>query len=309
MNLNARRQQTVLDRVIGRYAHTFAFAARFLPAQERHAVAVLYTFCRVVDDLADELPAEVAVPALDHWLQWLDALGRREVFPTTPPVPPKLDVDARALAEELAVVVARHHIPVLHLRELVEGVRTDATRTRIRNASELRAFCYAAAGTVGLMMAHVLGVTSPEGLERAERLGLAMQLTNILRDVGEDWRRGRLYLPLDAIEAHGVDLSDLDRATVSPALQGVLREHIEQARAWYVEGLAGVGLLPARVRLPILVAGRLYRAILRQIEVNGYDVLTRRARTSRLQKITALIRASVTLGSIQVFTGTIRSVR
>jgi phytoene synthase len=136
-----------------------------------------------------------------------------------------------------------------------------------------------------------------------------MQLTNILRDVGEDWRRGRLYLPLDAIEAHGVDLSDLDRATVSPALQGVLREHIEQARAWYVEGLAGVGLLPARVRLPILVAGRLYRAILRQIEVNGYDVLTRRARTSRLQKITALIRASVTLGSIQFFTGTIRSVR
>jgi phytoene synthase len=297
------------EAIIRRYSHTFAFASRFLPIDERHAVAVLYTFCRVVDDIADELPPDVAIPALDRWLEWIDALGSGESLPTAPSVPPMIDVPPQVLAESLAAVVTRHHIPVLHLRELVEGVRTDATRTRIRNASELRAFCYAAAGTVGLMMAHVLGVTSPEGLERAERLGLAMQLTNILRDVGEDWRRGRLYLPLDAIEAHGVDLSDLDRATVSPALQGVLREHIEQARAWYVEGLAGVGLLPARVRLPILVAGRLYRAILRQIEVNGYDVLTRRARTSRLQKITALIRASVTLGSIQVFTGTIRSVR
>ena len=297
------------QRVIHRYAHTFAFAARLLPAHERHAVAVLYTFCRVVDDLADELPPKDAVPALDRWLAWLDALGSGGAFPAPPPVPPMIHVDPQALADALAAVVARHHVPVLQLRELVDGVRTDATRTRIRNASELHAFCYAAAGTVGLMMAHVLGVTSPEALERAERLGLAMQLTNVLRDVGEDWRRGRLYLPLDAIEAHGVDLSDLDRAIVSPALKAVLRVHIDQARAWYAEGLSGVGLLPARVRLPILVAGRLYRAILGQIEANGYDVLTRRARTSRWQKLSELVRASVTLSGAQIFMGTIRSTR
>jgi phytoene synthase len=194
------------------------------------------------------------------------------------------------------------------LRELVDGVRKDATRTRICNASELRAFCYAAAGTVGLMMAHVLGVTSPEALQRAERLGLAMQMTKILRDVGEDWRRGRLCLPLDAIDAHDVDLSDLDRATVSPALQAVLRVHIEQAQAWFDEGLAGVGLLPARVRLPVLVAGWLYRGILGRIEANGYDVLTQRARTSHLQKLLELVRASVTLSATRVYTGTVRAV-
>lgn len=295
-----RANSLAFQRVINHYAQTFAFASRFLPPHERHAVAVLYTFCRVVDDIADELPPEVAVPALDRWLTWIDALGSGAALPEPAPVPPMIDVAPQALAEALAAVVARHHVPVLHLRELVDGVRTDATRTRLRTFEELHAFCYAAAGTVGLMMAHVLGVTSPEALARAERLGLAMQLTNVLRDVGEDWRRGRLYLPLDALEARGVDLRDFDRGHVSSALEAVLRDLITRARAWYDDGLSGVSLLPARVRLPIYVAGRLYRAILGRIEANGYDVLNRRARTGRAEKVAELVRASVTLSLAQV---------
>ena len=117
--------QRHFDIVINQYAHTFAFASRFLPTDERHAVAVLYTFCRVVDDIADELPPDVAIPALDRWLEWMDALGSGVPLPTAPPVPPMIDVPPQALAEALAAVVARHHVPVIHLRELVDGVRTD----------------------------------------------------------------------------------------------------------------------------------------------------------------------------------------
>lgn len=295
-----RANDIVFQRVINRYAHTFAFASRFLPTAERHAITVLYVFCRVVDDIADELPPDAAVPMLDRWLEWVDALGSGDALAEPAPVPPNIEVGPQVLADALATVVTRHHVPALHLRELVDGVRTDATRTRVRTFEELNAFCYAAAGTVGLMMAHVLGVTSPEALARADRLGRAMQLTNVLRDVGEDWRRGRLYLPLDAIDAAGVDLSDFDHNVVSPALIAVMRDLIARARDWYDEGLSGVTLLPVRVRLPIYVAGRLYRAILGRIEANEYDVLTRRARTGRAEKVVELLRASATLSLTQV---------
>ena len=292
--------ELAFHRVISHYAHTFAFAARFLPTDARYAVAVLYTFCRVVDDIADDLPPAVAVPALDRWLEWIDALDRGDPLPHPTPVPPTIHVDPEELSQALARVIARHHVPVVHLRELVDGLRTDATRTQLRSFEELHTFCYAAAGTVGLMMAHVLGVSSPEALARAETLGLAMQLTNVLRDVGEDWRRGRLYLPLDAMHSRGVDLRDLDRGYVSSALEAVLRDLIAQARAWYDDGLSGVRLLPAHVRLPIFVAARLYRAILGRIESNGYDVLTARASTSRSEKLAELVRASVTLSVSRV---------
>lgn len=185
-----------LATVIGTYAHTFAFASRFLPPVVREGVAVLYTFCRVVDDLADELPPEIGVPALDAWCDWLRAVDQGALPNGPGPMPPaRAYIDSVTMTDALAEVIVRFAIPVRYFVELVEGVRLDATRSRVQTTDGLHAFCYAAAGTVGRMMCHVLGTTTAEATDRAERLGIAMQLTNILRDVGEDWYRGRLYLP------------------------------------------------------------------------------------------------------------------
>lgn len=176
----------VFDAVLARYAHTFAFAAVFLPRPVRNGVAVLYTFCRAMDDLGDEVPAAVGGPALDAWAAWLRERATCGSIWAPGTLPPALNVVPEHLASALDATITTFDLPIVHLQELVAGIRLDAVRTRIRTQTELNAFCYAVAGTVGRTMCHLLGTTSPKALAYAERLGIAMQLTNILRDVGED---------------------------------------------------------------------------------------------------------------------------
>ena len=298
-------RQSALRAVFASRARTFFFAARFLPVDRRQQVTALYAFCRAMDDLADELPASEGAPALDAWDTWLARLEQDPQGATVPATALPLPLwDAGAsqmLAEALLDVVRQTGVPVRYLRLLVEGVRSDTLRgvtdpnATIRDFRELRAYCYRVAGVVGLAMCHVLGAATPDACRRAERLGIAMQLTNILRDVAEDAGRGRVYLPADELARFGVSRADLEAGRVTDAFVALMQHQIARARVFYAAGLPGVALLPRECRLPILAAGRLYGAILDRIESQAYDVFTRRAATSTLEKAITAAGACLTL--------------
>jgi phytoene synthase len=282
-----------LAAVLARHARTFAFASRWLPRDRRRAVVVLYAFCRTLDDLVDEPgPSWTPTAALEElaaWRAWFQS-GQRGLAPRP------------ALGASLAEVQRAHRIPVACFLDLIDGLAADATAREVIDVAQLRHYCYQVAGTVGIAMAHVLGACSPPALAAAEQLGSAMQLTNILRDVGEDLAAGRLYLPREDLIRAGSSrrhLTDLLVANRGPddIFRTLMRRLVARAYTWYDRGLAGIMLLPADCQVAILVAGRLYRRILTVIERNDYDVLRRRAATTGLEKVWEAWRALADRGS------------
>jgi 15-cis-phytoene synthase len=278
-------------------ARTFWFAARFLPADRRQAVAGLYTFARFVDDLVDE-PSPTLVPddvlgQLAAWRGWLEQ-------------PTLLAPPDEALAARVTPALLAHGVPPRYLQMLVDGVASDLTRPEIRSWSELRAYCVLVASSVGLAMCHLLGAGGdPLAREAAVELGIAMQLTNILRDVGADLRAGRVYLPTDDLATHGYSPERLDwlagrvarsgAAALDDQFRDLMRTQIARARAHYARGVGGVARLPGDCRLAILLAARLYQAILDDIEAADYDVFTRRAATSTRFKVAESVRCAFAL--------------
>jgi phytoene synthase len=278
-------------------ARTFWFAARFLPAEQRPAVAGLYAFARAVDDLVDEpqptLTRSDVTSALAAWRCWLEQ-------PTRDSAP-----DA-ALADRVLPALTTHGVRPEYLQMLVDGVASDLTRVEMRTWSELRAYCVLVASSVGLAMCHLLGAGGdPLAREAAINLGIAMQLTNILRDLGADLRVGRLYLPAHELASHGYSFARLAELSARVVRQGpaalddpfrrVMRAQIDRARLHYQLGLQGIARLPSDARLAILLAARLYQAILDDIEAADYDVFTRRAATSTRFKVAEAIRCAVDL--------------
>ena len=278
-------------------ARTFWFAARFLPGDCRDAVAGLYAFARAVDDLVD-LPPPTLLPdevlrQLVAWRGWLDQ-------------PTVLAPPDEALAARVTPALLAHGVPPRYLQMLVDGVASDLTRPEIRSWSELRAYCVLVASSVGLAMCHLLGAgDDPLAREAAVELGIAMQLTNILRDVGADVRSGRVYLPTDDLATHGYSPERLDWLVRRVARSGataldeefrdLMRSQIARARDHYLRGIDGVTRLPADCRLAILLAARLYQAILDDIEAADYDVFTRRAATSTRFKVAESVRCAFAL--------------
>ena len=287
--------------VIRTKARTFAFAARFLGPEPRRATIVLYAFFRHVDDLVDERASEAdvapihrALDAWDGWLATLDRSGRNgpplgHLSPAGRSEAAGDPLDAlgerRALATALAAVLIEYDIPSAYPRALLRGLRDDLESRPIQTFDDLERYAFRVAATVGLSMCHVLGATSPRALEAATALGIAMQLTNILRDVGEDLAIGRLYLPADELEQFGCSRQTLGARSVDRPFRDLLRFQIERTRRYYALGLAGVRELPPEARFPILLAARLYGRILDKIEDQGYDVFARRASVGRLEKI------------------------
>lgn len=264
-------------------AHTFALATTLLPRPRREAVTVLYSFCRTIDDLVDEprpgMTREEIAAALADWRRWLE-MG----------LPPHSLPEPASLAEDLREVVLSHDVPPRYLLGLVDGVASDLGPVRMANFAALRRYAVQVAGTVGLAMCHVLGTRDPIALAAAVELGIAMQLTNILRDVGGDLREGRIYFPLDELAAFGFTpncLFDLAAKRQAPdeRFDALMRQQIARAREYYARGMVGVWRLPWRTRSAILLAARLYRAILDEIEPCADVVLTRRVATSRVRKL------------------------
>ena len=261
------RQCSEIARAHGR---TFFLASRFLPPERRRAIHATYAFCRIADDIADRSADPVAAArVLDAWERQLDE-------PTHP------------IAVAFATVRARHDVPVAAARELLAGVRMDLTPSRFATWEDLRLYCYRVAGTVGLMVAPILGCRDDGALPHAVDLGIAMQLTNILRDIGEDARRDRLYLPLEDLAAFGCDPETIMRGRPSGRFADLLAFETARARSLYADARRGLPALSPSGRLTALAGSELYATILTRIEEMDYDVLDTRAHVSTRRKLRAL---------------------
>lgn len=245
--------------ILSRHARSFRWAAQFLPAGDREAAAVVYAFCRLVDDLADEATCD------DHAAEELERLDL-EVRGKAP---------SRPLVEAFVEVADQRHIDLESAHQLIEGVLSDLGHVVVENDVELMRYCYRVAGTVGLMMCGVLGVTDPLGRPHAIDLGVAMQLTNICRDVLEDAGIGRVYLPATRLRERGTSpRAILDGTADHAAIADVVRDLLCLADAYYISADKGMHFIPARSRFAILTASRLYRDIgIRLLKRHGGDPL------------------------------------
>lgn len=256
-------------------ARTFYYGSLFLPPEKRRASWAVYAFCRTADDIADE-PNRYPDPTaeLDRWRSALIATYEGH------PHGPVMLAWAHALQ--------RYPIPIAPALDLLDGLTMDVIRTHYTTFDDLRLYCYRVAGTVGLLMAPVLGYHDPQALDAAVDLGIAMQLTNILRDIGEDAAAGRVYLPEEDLTRFGYTHEDLRNSVHSDAFVRLIEFEMARAEEYYARGLRGVELLDPDARLAIALSAKLYRAILGRIRRNNYDVFTRRAHISFPRKLTAV---------------------
>ncbi|MCX2727569.1 phytoene/squalene synthase family protein [Thermomicrobium sp. 4228-Ro] len=279
------RSQVPSEQILARYGRSFWLASRFLPADIRRDVTTIYAFFRYLDDLADTDTVEqgLAAQVLQQWYQWVvSGLASSSPEPT--------------LAKAVAGVYRRYHIPTAYTADLISGILSDITPRQIRTRDELYRYCYQVGGTVGLTLAPVLGVRCDTGQAAANALGIAMQLTNITRDLGEDLRRQRLYLPTEDLSRYGIELRSLYHlaqtfSPPTPQLQMVVRLQITRARQIYERARIGYRCLPERVRFGIIAAAEIYAAILRAIERNRFDTVRVRAIAGYDDKLCALLRA------------------
>jgi phytoene synthase len=241
-----------------------------MPPAKRHAIRALYAFCRSCDDLMDIPSSRDALQDLDAWRMRTSSLSVDET-------------DLIALAWNDTRL--KYSIPILYAEQLIDGVRLDSHPGRYQTFADLAEYCYGVASTVGLMSMHIIGFTDQRALPYAIRLGVALQLTNILRDVGEDWRMGRLYLPREELIFHGIREEDIDAGRVTQNWRQFMKFQIARARELYRTSLPGVEFLDPSGRFATAAAGRLYELILDEIERNDYDVFHRRAHTSLLTKL------------------------
>lgn len=247
--------------VMASKARTFHWAANLLPAAVRDDAAVVYAICRLADDTADEARDPVSASAA------LDEL-RDELRGDRPP---------RPLVAEFLAAARRLDLPVDSALELVEGVRSDLGTVELQDEQELVRYCYRVASTVGLMMCAVLRVRSTDALPHAVDLGVAMQMTNIARDVAEDAALGRVYLPAAWLRAEGVTPDQLRRGAAEPAaVAGVVAHLLDLADIYYSSADRGMRAIPARYRFAILVASRVYRAIGVRLRRRACDALSGR---------------------------------
>ncbi|MFC6592822.1 phytoene/squalene synthase family protein [Deinococcus lacus] len=256
------------------HSHTFYRGSLLYPPGQREAVWAVYAACRVGDDIADSgLPPQQAQAELAQWWKQIEAAYAGE--------PGSADMQVA-----LAWAVARYPVPLEAFAELYQGFLMDLCGYEYRTISDLTLYCRRVAGVVGYMVAPIGGYRGGAStLQAALLLGQAMQLTNILRDVGEDLRLGRLYLPAELLSEYGVAAADLRAGRMSAEYRALL-QHLESlARQWYDQGASGIPLLEGRARYGVAVAARLYAGILDELAARDYDNLRHRAFVSDRRKL------------------------
>ncbi|KAA3657295.1 MAG: hypothetical protein DWQ04_28545, partial [Chloroflexi bacterium] len=254
------------------HSRTFYMASSLLPEEQQEAARALYAFCRVSDDIVDEGEGN----RLHELLRWRnESLGNhsRKESPV-------------ALA--WADTRSKYMIPRQYAEQLLDGVACDLAQDRFATFNELAHYCYGVASTVGLMTMHIVGYSGEEAIPYAIKLGVALQLTNILRDVGEDWENGRLYLPQDELTKFGLTEYDIDSGLISNRWREFMQFQIDRARRLYAEALPGIGMLGENGRFAIAAAAELYKGILDDIEANDYNVFTHRAHLTGWEKLRKL---------------------
>ena len=253
---------------IRRHSRSFSFASRLLPAAKRADVERLYAWCRWCDDGVDT--AAAPQEALEFVDQAAEDVHR--ITAGTRPVAPE--------SLWLAELVGRHALPIEAASALLEGMRSDLTPAAGFHEADLWRYCFRVAGAVGVLMCPILGLEDRRHLPHAAALGMGMQLTNIARDVAEDWRRSRCYLPIEWTDGLRPDSGPPDPARVRRGVRTIL----EVADGYYTAGEAGIAALDADSRLAVRAAARIYHAIGTRIRRRGYEVLDERARVSTIAK-------------------------
>jgi len=251
---------------------SFYYAFLFLPAPQRAAITAFYAFCREVDDVVDDMvDPSVAATKLAWWsTEVAKAFGGQPNHP---------------VMQALMPLATTYGIEPRHLQAIIEGCQMDLEQTRYLDYPNLQRYCHLVAGVVGEVAARIFGQTQPQTTEYAHRLGQALQLTNIIRDVGEDALRGRIYLPVNELQQFDVKSHEILKRTYSDRFTALMRFQAQRAHGLYDEALA---LLPAedrRAQKPGLMMASIYRTLLREIELDNFQVLHQRIKLTPLRKM------------------------
>ncbi len=274
--------------ITAKYSKTFYMGTLLMTPPKRRAIWAIYVWCRRTDELVDgPQAASTTEDTLDRWERRLETLFRGH---------PTDDMDV-ALVDTLETFP----LDIQPFRDMIAGQRMDLHRDRYQTFDELELYCYRVAGTVGLMSTTIMGVdtaqnTAPwhgslsqsDPIQEAIALGVANQLTNILRDIGEDARRGRIYLPLDDLARFDYSAQDLIDGVIDDRWRSLMQFQIQRARQFYLEAERGISRLSPDARWPVWSALVLYRTILDAIEENDYDVFNRRAFVPTFRKLCSL---------------------
>jgi phytoene synthase len=250
---------------------SFYYSFLFLPPERRRAITALYAFCREVDDVVDETSeVQLAAAKLAWWRAEIANLyAGKPQHPVT-----------RALLP----FIEQYSLSKQHLGEIIDGMEMDLTQTRYLDWPGLERYCYRVAGAVGLLAAGIFGYRNPGTLEYAKDLGIAFQLTNIIRDVGEDARKNRIYLPMDELKGFEVPAADILNAKETPAFRALMDFQETRARSYYDRAVAALPAEDRRAQRPGLIMAAIYQALLDEIERDGFRVLSRRTSLTPLRK-------------------------
>jgi 15-cis-phytoene synthase len=271
------------------HAKSFYFAAKFLPKHKQKPIYALYALCRSVDDEVDEAEVQSdaqAVEAVERWKMRLEKVYKEELQITNDELRDEKNLVLLAWQDLLKTYKIPQNLPL----ELMKGVVQDTHIKRYETFDELYVYCFRVASTVGLMSSEIFGYKLPETLEYAEALGIAMQLTNILRDVKEDAAMGRIYLPQEDLRKFNVSESQIINGEMNENFIELIKFQIDRARGFYKKSYKGIPLLERDSRFTVLLALRIYSRILDEIERQNYDVFQKRAHTTFRQKIFSIPR-------------------
>lgn len=263
------------------HAKSFYFSAKFLPKHKQQPIYALYALCRHVDDEVDEADVSSeteAIEAVERWKAKLQAIYEGASQKSA-------NNQQNLVLTAWENLLETYKIPLKLPLELMKGVLMDTHTKRYQTFDELYVYCYRVASTVGLMSSEIFGYEKPETLDYAEALGIAMQLTNILRDVKEDAKMGRIYLPQEDLVKFNVSEEQIFASEFNENFVEMMKFEIERARHYYRQAEKGIPLLETDTRFTVLLASRIYGKILDEIEKQNYDVFAKRAHTTSRQKV------------------------
>lgn len=251
---------------------SFYYSFLFLPGNRRRAITALYAFCREVDDVVDECQdPQVAATKLVWWRQQLTKL-----YAGQPDHP---------VTQALLPVLGEFSLPQEQLLEIIDGMEMDLQQTRYLDFKALSLYCYRVASVVGLLAAEIFGYQDRQTLKYAHDLGMAFQLTNIIRDVGEDARRGRVYLPIDELQRFNVPVADILNARHSDNFRRLMEFQIERAEQYYAQAMSELPARDRKTQRPGLVMAAIYRTLLDEIKRDGCQVLSQRTSLTPIRKL------------------------
>lgn len=260
------------SRVTAIHSKSFYMASGLLPFKKRKAIRALYAFCRTTDDIID-LQGKNSATELHLW--------RQQGLSSNPRANDPVSIAWADTRQNL-------HIPDCYAHQLIDGVYMDLHQNRYESFTELVDYCYGVASTVGLMSMHIIGFTTESAIRYAVKLGVALQLTNILRDIAEDYKLGRVYLPQDELRRYGITERHFKEGIVDDNWKAFMKFQIERTRSIYVEAWPGITLLHPDGQLSIAVAATFYKGILEKIEENDFDVFKSRACLGKWSKLKML---------------------